>query len=370
MRCLSTTLTLLALLAGATQAEAAPRRVPAGWLGVTADGPIQAGQRSEWRRMAAAGVETVRTAFPWSEIEPQPPGASGPAYDFRATDALVRAAARFRFRVLPVVQRTPPWARIDPSDGGSPPAEVADVERLFAALTARYAAGGSFWRAHPALLPVPVREWQVFNEPNLVGYWSIQPFAPTYVDALAAAERGIHSVDPSARVVLAGLPNDSWNALQTIYDAGGRGHFDAVAVHPYTAEPANVIRAIRMVRDVMDRNGDGTVPIWVTEFSWPAARGRVAGRAPWADFGDRTSAERLGRGLRLLARHRTSLRIGRAVYYTWLSRERGTSVFDYSGLRRERGRRRHGTPALRVYRKAARRLEGCAKARDDAQRCA
>jgi polysaccharide biosynthesis protein PslG len=369
MRLLSTTLIALALLAGATDASAASRKVPRGWLGVTADGPLQASQGFEWRRMAANGAETVRTAFSWSEIEPGPPGAAGPAYEFGATDALALQAARHGLRLLPVVQRTPPWAAVRRADPASPPASATDVTRLYAALAHRYGRGGTLWSEHPSLRAMPVREWQVYNEPNLPGYWSTRPFAPTYVQALAAARSGLRSVDPRATVVLAGLPNDSWNALREIYAAGGRGQFDAVAVHPYTASPANVLRAIGLVRDVMDENGDRRVPIWVTEFSWPAARGRIASPAPWADFGDKGSARKLGRALRKLAKRRHDLRIARAVYYTWLTRERGESVFDYSGLRREKGGKRHDSPALRVFRRAARRLEGCAKSRSDARRC-
>ena len=47
--------------------------------------------------------------------------------------------------------------------------------------------------------------------------------------------------------------------------------FDAVAIHPYSRSPANVVRIVRYARRVMRSNGDATLPIWVTEFSWPAA---------------------------------------------------------------------------------------------------
>ena len=46
--------------------------------------------------------------------------------------------------------------------------------------------------------------------------------------------------------MLAGLPNESWIALRKVYKAGGRGAFDAVALHPYTGKPRNVIRLIEL----------------------------------------------------------------------------------------------------------------------------
>ena len=63
-------LALLFLLAGAAGAEAAERRVPQGWLGVTADGPFDASDADEWDRMVVAGVESVRTAFYWALLQP------------------------------------------------------------------------------------------------------------------------------------------------------------------------------------------------------------------------------------------------------------------------------------------------------------
>jgi polysaccharide biosynthesis protein PslG len=100
---------LLALLATAGRADAADRRVPAGWLGVTADGPMEASDRAEWGQMASAGVETVRTAFYWALLRPRPADAAGRlATDFTSTDAIVVAAARRGLSVLPVVQWPPP----------------------------------------------------------------------------------------------------------------------------------------------------------------------------------------------------------------------------------------------------------------------
>src|ERR1700752_1201708 len=86
----------------AAPAGAAERRVPHGWLGVTADGPMTAAAAGEWNRMARAGVARVRTAFRWSELQPAP-GAT----DFAASDAIVAAAAQRGIEVLPVVQHVP-----------------------------------------------------------------------------------------------------------------------------------------------------------------------------------------------------------------------------------------------------------------------
>jgi polysaccharide biosynthesis protein PslG len=359
------------LFAGVAHADAA-RKVPRGWLGVTVDGPVDARDAKEWDGMARAGVETVRAAFFWSRIQPNPPGASGAAFDFGATDALALAAASRGLALLPVVQWPPSWAAVQPGVFGSPPADPDAVRRMFAALVERYGPSGSLWRERPDVPRRPIGTWQVFNEPNLRGHWSVQPFEREYVATLRAAENGIHGVDPGATVVLGGLTNDSWRALRTIYAAGARGSFDAVAIHPYSTSPEKLVRIVRYARHVMRINGDGALPIWVTEFSWPAAHKPPA----WARdlFGrpltDRQQARRLNRTIRRFLSARERLGIARLLWYTWLSDEATETVtpFNYAGLRRVRDGHRRSTPALSVFRRWARRIEGCAKTAN-AHRC-
>ena len=86
----------------------------------------------------------------------------------------------------------------------------------------------------------PIREWQIWNEPNQpVFNWSDQPFAADYVALLRDAGAAIKAVDPGAKIVLAGLVGTSWTALQTVYQAGGKSLFDVVAIHPFTLDPEN-----------------------------------------------------------------------------------------------------------------------------------
>jgi hypothetical protein len=347
----------------AAPAAAAERQVPRGWLGVTADGPMSAGQAGEWARMPAAGVESVRTAFRWSELQP----AAG-TLDLSTSDAIVAAAARRGIGVLPVVQHVPPWVALRPGDLLSPPSDPAAVESFFSALVARYGPDGSLWRERPDLPRLPIRAWQVWNEPNHAGFWSEQPFPASYVATLRAAAAGIRRADPGATVVLAGLTNKSWIALGQLYDAGARGLFDAVALHPFTAKPADVLRLVRLARGEMRRHGDGRLPVWITEMSWPAAKGKVRSTLKF-NLDDADQARLLDGAMKLLSAARKRQRIARVFWYTWLSSEAGPSEFDWSGLRRVRGGERVPAPALKVYRRWARKLQGCAKARD-ARRCA
>ena len=337
-------------------APAAGHAAPPGWLGVTLDGPVDRAAARTWTRMQRAGVRRVRTAFFWAHMQPV---AGGPL-DLAETDALALAAAARGIALLPVIQHPPPWAAEVPGVFGSPPIDSPSLAAFCSALVARYGPAGSLWREHPGVRAAPVRSWQVFNEPNIDFYWSTQPFAPSFTPRFRAAAAAIHAGDPGATVVLAGLPNQAWTALASIYAAGGAGSFDAVAVHPYTSRVPDVLHFIELVREVMSANGDGAKPIWVTELSWPAAA--ALDKAPawlpasWPRTDDKRQARLLRRTLRRLSLARDRLRIGALYWYTWISQEArdGDNPFAFSGLRRIRGGREVGTPALRAFRRWAR----------------
>jgi hypothetical protein len=360
-------LALAAMLLAAAPAQAS---VPDGWLGVTLDGPFDATEGREWDRIAAAGADTVRTAMRWYHFQPYrtavdvPPSevarfrdVEGVPTDFSHMDEFVAAAARRRLEVLPVVHAAPAWAVSRPEEDGSRPRHPATFARFMKALVARYGPRGSLWSEQPGLPRVPIRAWQIWNEPNLTQYWSKQPFARSFVRMLRDASAAVRAADRGATVVLAGLTNKSWRALRSVYRAGGRRHFDAVALHPFTRRPADVVRLIRLARGVMQQYGDRRKPVWITELSWPAAEGKVSRRNRTGfEVTDKVQARNLGIVLRLLARERERLRIERVVWYTWLSEGSGTNPFNWSGLRRLRRESVVDAPAMRAFRRAARAL--------------
>jgi hypothetical protein len=347
---------LAALVALLVAAPASARSVPRGWLGVQADGPLtEAGNPfgSEFDLMRSSGVEAVRTAFDWRAAQPSETG----PIDFAPMDAVVAAAAARGLPVLPVVHRTPSWAGAHPSKGAaSTPRGTAAYTRFLTALVGRYGPSGTLWAEQPALPRHPIRDWQIWNEPNLTRYWSTQPFAKGYVKLLRASRKALRAADPGSTTVLAGLPNESWIALRKIYKAGGHGAFDVVALHPYTGKPRNVIKLIEFARKEMRKHGDRRKPVWLTELSWPASKGKTSGPKGFVTT-EKGQASRLKQALKLLAGARKRLRIGHVYWYTWLSREGSVSAFNWSGLRRLRGGRVVSARSLAIYRSAARKLE-------------
>jgi len=360
-----------ALLAAAPAAEASPRRAPFGFYGVMWDRAAatapDADQTAQWNLMARSGVESVRTVFSWARAQPE----GGQPPSFAATDQVVALAAARNIHLLPIVVGTPAWAARDPSDGrASPPARIEDYTAYLQALVQRYGPQGSFWAERPDLPSRPLREWQIWNEPHLDSYWHVPgddptAWAPDYVALLRESKPAIESIDPGATVVLAALADASWKILTTLYRAGARGSFDAVGINIFTARPGFVIAAARLVRRVLRREHEARKPIWVTETTFPAGKGRVA-RPPlsWQQnwyTTDRGMASRLRELYRLGARNRRRLRLGRIYWYTWASGYEGQDdLFEYAGLIRY-GSSLTPQPALTAYARSARRAQGCRK---------
>jgi hypothetical protein len=299
----------------------------------------------ELRLMASAGVGSLRAPFYWRELQ----RAKGPV-DFSVTDPLVLAAAQAHVAVLPVVLGAPRWAARHPSMGNSPPQGTASYAALLRALARRYGSDGSLWREHPAVPRTPIRDWQVWNEPNLSDYFTVQPFAKPYVRLLRAARTAIRQADPGARVVMAGLANFSWKDLEKLYKAHVKGLFDVAAVHPFSGHPVNSVKIVRSNRRVMDRHGDRRKPIWLTELTWTSAKGKTKNVHNW-ETTEAGQAKRLTEGYGLYVKERRSLRLERIYWYTWAGYDSPPNSFDYSGLRHSSA---DGTfsdkPALNAFR--------------------
>ena len=312
--------------------------------------------------MAQSGVESARVIFDWRTAQPakdQPPS-------FAATDRVVASAAAHGVQLLPVVMLAPPWARVLPDKEGSAPSDIPAYTAYLRALVARYGPAGSFWAQRPDLPRVPVRAWQVLNEPDVAYQWQPRDnWQARYGEVLRAAATALRQADPGAKVVMAALTNDSWVALDQLYSSGGiKGSFDAVGLNVYTRIPGHLTEILRRGRKVMDRNGGGAIPIWVTEVGASASQGRI--KAAKTDDHLQTTDTKLAhlvtRAYDLLAANRHKLGIGRAYWYTWASSyDTHANIFDFAGLMRYNGGKLQSRPALAAYRKSALAAEGCRK---------
>ena len=362
-------LTAAIALTCALPAHAAKRKVPHGFYGVmwnragTDADPVT--RDAQFGLMAKSGVESIRTVFSWAAAQPvagQPPS-------FTSTDQVVALAAAHRVSVLPVVIYTPLWARDHPGFQSSAPRLVSDYSAYLVALIGRYGPKGSFWVEHPELPKVPVRTWQIWNEPHFEDYWHTEGgerWADHYTLLLKDAYRAIKRADPGATVVNTALASFPWNYLKQIYKAGGAKYMDVIAINPFTVYPWSVIRGERLARKVMKRYHQGRKPIWITEATWPSSKGKAPGkeRASWQlkwETNAKGMAQRLRQVYDLIVKRRKRERIGRVYWYTWATKYDGNDLFDYSGLMRWDGTTFDATRALGTYRTSAQTYQGCKK---------
>ena len=323
---------LLVVLALASAAPASAASVPPTFFGSKADGILAdpAAFAREAPVMVQAGVRSVRLSVYWSLIQPEP----GPP-GFATLDAHVAAAAQSGLELLPVVQGAPDWAADDRSNPFSSPRDPRDFATFMRVLIARYGPQGSLWAERPDLPRRPLRAWQIYNEPNLERYWSAQPYPRPYRRVLCAAYRAIHQADRGAKVVMAGLANDSWRAMRRLHDAGVRGCYDVAAVHPFSARPSNSLKITRLNRQVIDRFGGRRKPIWLTELTWPSAQGQLRDNLVGWETTPSGQAERLRLAYGLYVRNASRLRLQRIYWHTWVTRDGNSETpFEWSGLRR------------------------------------
>jgi hypothetical protein len=228
---------------------------------------------SDWNlqltAMAAHGVQVVRSDADWGTIEPNPPGPSGPSWQFASTDAWVAALASHHLRWQPILDYNNSWTVATSDDNA--------FASYGQAVALRYGPGGSFWTQHPRLPDLPVQIFEVWNEENAQP-WFINPLS--YGPLYAATHDAIHAVDPTASVDVGGLADDSKaflaNAdypsqyvIRLLYEVPWlRGHIDGFALHPYGLAASDVLQWVAAFRRTIDSLGESSAPIDITEFGW------------------------------------------------------------------------------------------------------
>jgi polysaccharide biosynthesis protein PslG len=357
---LAACLAALAALSGGAGEDSTSSATAAdpGFLGLVAEdafGRPGAYRRDNLARLESAGAGLVRQTLDWARIE-RAPG----RYDLSFYDGYVSELARHHLRLLPILFDPPRFrssAPAHPRHGTYPPRDPADMARFAVVLVKRYGPGGSFWREHPRLPRLPVRSWQVWNEPNLRVYWPAGPSAREYVALLRATARAIRGVDPGAEIVTAGLPDSRLGVplreyIAAMYAAGGADAFDVIALNLFGRDARGVIQRIRAVRTVAATNDDDPA-VWVTELGWATG-------GPPSDFlvSEARQAELLRQTLLALVRRRAALRIRGVVYFNWRDSTPYAGGRDFfglhTGLLRLDG---SAKPALSAYEKVAKTLQ-------------
>ena len=262
----------VSVVAGPAPASAASGPMGARTLGVTAvtldfSDTIR---QTQLQAIKQTGFPAIRIPIQWPQIEP----AQG-VFDWSRTDKLILGAYNAGLNILGVPTYTPSWAATPEGRNYLHPAP-ADPNTF-----------GTFTRLVTQRYRGLIRNWEIWNEPNIQSSFAPRPDAVKYTEMLRAAYTSIKSVDPYSVVITGGLSpsfDDGVNIspavfVQSLYANGAGPSFDAVGNHPYSVPDLLSVgqdwwtprKQIEMISYLMNINGDGAKKLWTTEFGAPTA---------------------------------------------------------------------------------------------------
>lgn len=291
---------------------------PAAFYGVAPEGQLNP---TDYSRMAAGGVGTVRVVLQWSGVET----AKG-AYDWSAFDQLLNDVAGAGLEPIVTVFGTPQvyaeTATIPPTDDARTFDAWADFLR---AAAARYGNGGDYWEsftaANPEAAPRPVREWEIWNEPNSSTFWSPTPDPAAYAKLVKRSARILGKADGQAQVMTAGMfatPQSdgaivSYDFLADVLGRNGiERAVDLVGLHPYGPNVEAVTEQVAQTRKTVDEAGSDA-HLWVTEVGWGSdpKPGSDLSKTP------EEQADLLSESFKTLYDSREKWGLDGVVWYTW-----------------------------------------------------
>jgi hypothetical protein len=201
--------------------------------------------------MAQAGVGFVRFDFLWEDIEPK-----AGKFDFTKYDQLVDLITQHGIKIEALLAYNPPWS-------GKSWNQAPDLVAY-----CRYA------RAVVQRYKDRVRHWELWHEPDNPAFWQPQDNMRGYVQLLKHAYPLLKAADPTCVIHVGGMSRSLPMSLKNIYEAGGKGFFDVLNIHPF-ANPLvpGALGAVqhmhKFVCRVMESYNDGDKPIWFTEIGCP-----------------------------------------------------------------------------------------------------
>ena len=285
--------------------------------------------------------------------------------------AIVARRAAHGIALLPVVLYTPDWAASQPGQRtASPPARRVRLRGLHARARDALRPGGTFWTRTPSCPGARCASGRSGTSPTSTSTGhgrGTDAWAREYAACCKAAKPAIKAVDPGATVVLAGARGLRLDGTSTrLYRSGvARQLRRRRGQHLHRPARLRDQAASRWCRRALRRGGEPRKPIWVTEATLPAGKGRVPPPQPRVAAPVVHDRQRHGqaaaRALQRWARERRrSLRLRRdLLVHVGVGLQRRTTSSTTRALR-YRGVEPAG---LASYEAGARRLQGCASGR-------
>ncbi|MFC5531242.1 sugar-binding protein [Cohnella yongneupensis] len=207
-------------------------------------------QEASLIRQSGGGL--VRNDMLWDQIEP-----SKGKYDWKLYDQIVAANKKEGLQMIGLLAYSATWASTSPVGAEMPehyaPRSVSEYADFVYKTVSRY--------------KNDVHAWEIWNEPNLDGFFRPTHDAEAYVELLKAGYLAAKRADPKATVVMSGLSGTGGGYLDEMIALGAAKYTDAVVIHPYQAgDPEAGDSFVHDIAGVQAKMPGK--PIWLTEWGW------------------------------------------------------------------------------------------------------
>jgi hypothetical protein len=168
-------------------------------------------QPGEMSRMSEAGFQYTRMDFHWQDTEIR-----RGVYDFSAYDRLLNVMKTAGIKPLWILD----YGHTEYQNG---PPTTAEARAAFAKWAA---AAVSHFKGESIL-------WEIWNEPNLEGFWKPRPDPAAYKTLAIETAQAMKEADPTCRIIAPGVSGVDFQFLGQVLSPELLSLVDGVSVHPY-----------------------------------------------------------------------------------------------------------------------------------------
>lgn len=281
-----------------------------------------------------AGIRWTRDELGWAGIQPE-----RDVWNWERFDRAVNITLEHGIQVLGLLSYGAPWAMSLKTADGKP--DILSLPDLRA------------WSEYVGRTVERFRDrihvWQMWNEPNIRGFWHPKPDPKEYARLLIAGANAAKKADPTCWVMGCNTSLVDLKFDRAVFDEGGWEHTDIIGVHPYRyphpPERTDLLGDLLELAALSAEYG-AVKPIWISEIGYATHTGPGGSSEWWS-------------GVMLMRTYLTAWSSGLVQKLFW---------YDYrdDGLRREYNEHNFGilhhdwSPKMlyEVYRVMATSLEG------------
>jgi PKD repeat protein len=214
--------------------------------------------KTPWPSVAFGSYRLWDDGTAWGNIN-----TSNGVYNWSPLDTWVNRARQQNVELTYTFGRTPAWASSSPSTScnyasGScvAPANLTNWDNFVSALVTRYKGR--------------IKYYEMWNEPNVPGYW--KGTTAQMVEMTSRAANIIHSIDPNAEVVSPGATwasTTAWVWLNGYLTAGAGPYLDDIGCHGYSGNnnAESILTIIDNIQKTQNEHGLN-LPLTITEGGW------------------------------------------------------------------------------------------------------